>query len=99
MIKLIATSLVALGTLYAQPAPVFRVTVSARTTKAVSYQHRSGSTKIDFEGTDLLPTGRGQARVESKQGHIQIEAEFNNLQPATKYGAEFLTYEIGRAHV
>jgi len=94
MIKLIATSLVALGTLYAQPAPVFRVTVSARTTKAVSYQHRSGSTKIDFEGTDLLPTGRGQARVESKQGHIQIEAEFNNLQPATKYGAEFLTYVL-----
>jgi len=102
MNKTIATSLLVFGTLSAQPPPsqdngpmpVFRVTVSARTTKAVSYQHRSGSTKIDFAGTDLLPMARGEARVESKQGHIQIEAEFSNLQPATKNGAEFLTYVL-----
>jgi len=37
---------------------------------------------------------RGEARVESKQGHIQIEAEFSDLQPATKNGAEFLTYVL-----
>ena len=74
--------------------PIYRVTVTARTTKAVNYQHRSGATKIDFHGTELLPLSHGEAKVESKQGYIEIEVEFRNLQPATKYGAEYLTYVL-----
>ncbi|MCX6633361.1 MAG: OmpA family protein, partial [Candidatus Solibacter sp.] len=68
--------------------PIYRVTVTARTTKAVNYQHRSGATKIDFRGTELLAKARGEAKVESKQGYIEIEVEFDDLQPATKNGAE-----------
>jgi outer membrane protein OmpA-like peptidoglycan-associated protein len=75
-------------------APIYRISVTARTTKAISYQHRSGATKIDFRGTELLPLSHGQANVESKQGRIAIEVEFRNLQPATKYGAEYLTYVL-----
>jgi outer membrane protein OmpA-like peptidoglycan-associated protein len=75
-------------------APIYRVSVTARTTKAISYQHRNGATKIDFRGTELLPLSHGQANVESKQGRIAIEVEFRNLQPATKYGAEYLTYVL-----
>ncbi len=74
--------------------PVYRITVTARTTKAVSYRHRSGATKIDFKGTEFLPNARGEAKVESKQGRIEIEAEFDGLQPATKNGAEYLTYVL-----
>ena len=74
--------------------PIYRVTVTARTTKAVNYQHRSGATKIDFRGTELLPRARGEAKVESKQGYIEIEVEFDDLQPATKQGAEYLTYVL-----
>ena len=74
--------------------PIYRVSVTARTAKAVSYQHRSGATKIDFKGTELLPDARGEAKVESKQGRIEIEVEFNGLQPATKNGAEYLTYVL-----
>ena len=74
--------------------PIYRVTVISRTAKAVSYQHRSGATKIDFQGTDLLPTARGQAKVESRQGRIEIEVEFDGLQAATKNGAEYLTYVL-----
>ena len=74
--------------------PVYRVTVTERTMKAVNYQHRSGATKIDFLGTDLLPNSHGQAKVESKKGYIEIEVEFDKLQPATKYGAEYLTYVL-----
>jgi hypothetical protein len=72
--------------------PIYRVTVTART--AVSYQHRSGATQIDFRGTDLLSLARGEARVESKQGRIEIDTEFRNLEPATKNGAEYLTYVL-----
>ena len=77
-----------------QDQPVYRVTVTSRTAKAVSYQHRSGTTSIDFQGTDLLPSARGMARVASKQGRIAIEVEFQGLQPATNNGAEYLTYVL-----
>jgi outer membrane protein OmpA-like peptidoglycan-associated protein len=72
--------------------PIYRVTVVARTTKAINYNHRSGPTKIDFRGTPLLPEARGVATVESKQGVIKIDARMEKLQPATKFGPEYLTY-------
>jgi outer membrane protein OmpA-like peptidoglycan-associated protein len=74
--------------------PIYHVTVIARTAKAINYQHRSGATKIDFRGTELLPRARGEAKVESKQGYIEIEVEFDGLQPATAQGAEYLTYVL-----
>ena len=72
--------------------PIYRVSVTGRTAKAVNYQHRSGATKIDFRGTELMPKARGEAKVEGKQGYIEIEVEFDELQPASKYGSEYLTY-------
>ena len=77
-----------------QDQPVYRVTVTSRTAKAISYQHRSATTSVDFQGTDLLPSARGLARVASKQGRIAIDVEFQGLQPATKNGAEYLTYVL-----
>jgi hypothetical protein len=59
--------------------PIYRVTVTERTTQAISYRNRSGATRIDFRGTSLLPNSHGEARVGSKQGYIEIEVEFRNL--------------------
>jgi outer membrane protein OmpA-like peptidoglycan-associated protein len=75
-------------------APIYRVTVTERTAKAISYQHRSGATKIDFSGTSLMPNAHGEAKVESKQGYVEIEVEFRNLPEATQFGAEYLTYVL-----
>jgi len=72
--------------------PIYRVTVVARTMKAINYNHRSGATRIDFRGTALLPDARGEASVESKQGVIKIDARMEKLQPATDFGSEYLTY-------
>jgi outer membrane protein OmpA-like peptidoglycan-associated protein len=72
--------------------PTFRVTVVSRSVRAVNYKHRSGATKIDFAGTDLMPAANGQAKVESKKGYIEIEVEFGNLQKPTTFGNEYLTY-------
>jgi outer membrane protein OmpA-like peptidoglycan-associated protein len=72
--------------------PTFRVVVTSRTTPAVNYKHRSGSTKVDFAGTDLMPSADGKAEVNSKRGAIEIEAEFGNLQKPTTFGNEYLTY-------
>jgi outer membrane protein OmpA-like peptidoglycan-associated protein len=74
--------------------PIYRVNVTHRSAKAINYQHRSGATKIDFRGTELLSNARGEAKVEGKQGYIEIEVEFDNLQPANKLGAEYLTYVL-----
>jgi outer membrane protein OmpA-like peptidoglycan-associated protein len=75
-------------------APIYRVTVTERTAKAISYQHRSGATKVDFSGTSLMPNAHGEAKVESKQGYVEIEVEFRNLPEATQFGAEYLTYVL-----
>ena len=74
--------------------PIYRVSVTARTAKAINYRHRSGATKIDFRGTELLPESHGEAKVESKQGYIEIEVEFRKLEPAAKFGSEYLTYVL-----
>jgi outer membrane protein OmpA-like peptidoglycan-associated protein len=74
------------------PTPTFRVTVISRSVRAVNYKHRSGASKVDFAGTDLMPAANGQAKVESKKGYIGIEAEFGNLQKPTTFGNEYLTY-------
>src|SRR5262247_1013944 len=75
-------------------SPIFKLTVNVveRTTKAINYRHRSGATAVDFRGTPLLPDARGEAKVESKQGYIEIEVEFDDLEQATRFGSEYLTY-------
>ena len=72
--------------------PTYRVTVISRSVQAVNYKHRSGASKVDFAGTDLMPAANGQAKVESKKGYTEIEVEFNNLQNPTTFGNEYLTY-------
>ncbi len=74
--------------------PVFRVKVVSRTTKAVNYRHRGGSTTVDFKGTDLLPEASGKAKVNSKAGRLQINADFSHLDAATKFGPQYLTYVL-----
>ena len=74
--------------------PILRVNVVARSTKAVNYRHRGGATKVDFAGTALQPKAYGEAKVETKKGYTEIEVEFDDLEPATKFGPEFLTYVL-----
>jgi outer membrane protein OmpA-like peptidoglycan-associated protein len=74
--------------------PTFRVTVISRSVQAVNYQHRSGSSKLDFAGTDLMPSANGVAEINSKRGSIAIEAEFGDLQKPTAFGNEYLTYVL-----
>ena len=74
--------------------PILRVNVVARSTKAVNYRHRAGATKVDFAGTALQPKAYGEAKVETKKGYTEIEVEFDDLEPANKFGPEFLTYVL-----
>jgi outer membrane protein OmpA-like peptidoglycan-associated protein len=65
----------------------------SRTTKAINYRP-GGSVKIDFHGTDLMQSAAGEAKVENKNGRIEVDAKFDNLEEATKFGLEYLTYVL-----
>lgn len=77
---------------FAQSPYTLRVDVVERSMKAINYLHRGGSTTIGFRGTPLQPGARGEAKVEGKQGYTEIEVEFDDMIPATRYGREYLTY-------
>jgi outer membrane protein OmpA-like peptidoglycan-associated protein len=76
------------------PTPTYRINVVSRTTRAVSYRHRSGATKVNFQGTDLMPGAAGEAKVESKRGALEVEVEFSGLDRPTSFGNEYLTYVL-----
>ncbi|HTR46544.1 MAG TPA: OmpA family protein [Verrucomicrobiae bacterium] len=77
-----------------QTSPLYRVTVVAKSTKAINYSHAKGSTAIDFKGTVLMPFAKGEAHVEAKRGVVSISSKFEKLSPATQYGPQFLTYVL-----
>ncbi len=65
--------------------PTFRVVVISRSVQAVNYKHRSGSSKLDFAGTTLMPSANGVAEVNSHRGSIVIDTEFGDLQKPTTF--------------
>jgi len=74
--------------------PMFRVVVISRTVQAINYRHRSGASDVEFAGTTLMPSAEGKAKVRSKRGTMEVEAEFGNLQSPTTFGDEYLTYVL-----
>jgi outer membrane protein OmpA-like peptidoglycan-associated protein len=73
---------------------IYHVKVVERDLDAVNYFHRSGATHVNFEGTNLLPNAKGEAKVDSQRGGIHISAEFKGLTPANGFGPEYLTYVL-----
>jgi len=74
--------------------PLYRIQVVGRDLPAINYFHRSGSTKIGFQGTTLLPNASGTAKVEARGGRTSIDADFAGLTPANGFGPEYLTYVL-----
>lgn len=75
------------------PASPSTATVS-RSISAMHYRLQGGSTKIDFHGSDLLQRASGEAKVEGKKTNFEIEAKFQGIEDATKFGLEYLTYVL-----
>ena len=74
--------------------PLYKIEVVARDLPAVNYKHRSDSTHVGFSGTALLPAAKGEAKVQSERGKMQINAKFSGLVPANTFGPEYLTYVL-----
>jgi len=82
------------ATVSAGPTSAYRVVVISRSVQAVNYQHRGGASEVDFAGTALMSSADGKAKVRSKRGTMEVEAEFGNLQSPTIFGGEYLTYVL-----
>ena len=74
--------------------PLYKIQVVGRDIPAINYFHRSGATKIGFQGTSLLPGAHGEAKVEARAGRTVIDASFEHLVPANSFGTEYLTYVL-----
>src|SRR5436309_13981211 len=61
---------------------------------ALNNTFRSGSTKVDLQGTDLMPGSTGTAKVESHLGRINLHIQANRLDSPQKFGTEYLTYVL-----
>ena len=77
-----------------QTTTITKVITVSRTTPAVNYRSRGDSTKVDFQGTSLLPGATGRGEVHARSGRLDIEAHFEHLRPASMFGQEYLTYVL-----
>ena len=72
--------------------PIFRVTVVSRTTKAINFHHRTGTTQVDLKGTELMPLATGIARVQSNTGATKMTLDIKKMSSPQSFGPEYLTF-------
>jgi len=65
----------------------------SRTSKAINFG-RAGATKLNLHGTDSMPRGYGELKIQSKNGRVEVEAKVGSLDPASRFGLEYLTYVL-----
>jgi outer membrane protein OmpA-like peptidoglycan-associated protein len=76
------------------PAPVYRVNVVERTTKAIDYRRKGGNLKVDLVGTELMPDAHGYAKVDDHTGRVKIDIDFKHLKQPQSFGPQYLTYVL-----
>ena len=73
---------------------IYHVKVVQRSLDAVNYLNRSGSTHVNFAGTNLAPSIRGDAKVDAVTGKTNISVKLEGFTPANGFGPEYLTYVL-----
>jgi outer membrane protein OmpA-like peptidoglycan-associated protein len=62
--------------------------------EAMNYRLLNASTRIEFQGTALLPAATGKAKVKTREGISTIKAKFEHLPAASTFGEACLTYVL-----
>ena len=73
---------------------VYHIKVVQRSLDAVNYLNRSGSTHVDFQGTNLEPSVKGDAKVDAVTGKTNVSVRLEGFTPANGFGPEYLTYVL-----
>ena len=82
-----------LSTAQTQPSFPAKAEPIVRTTKALHYRP-GANVKIEFRSTELMQGASGEAKVEGKKTNIAVDARFEGMEAATKFGLEYLTYVV-----
>ncbi len=95
---LVCATLLLSSSLTIAQAPGTSTTASAgtnvsRTLRAMHFRQGS-SIKIAFQATDQMRGASGEAKIEGKKANVAIDAKFQGLDDATKFGLEYLTYVL-----
>ena len=92
----LTTAAVAQDTAAQQSQEIPASALTTKTVEAVGYLVGSGGTKVNMVGTDLMPNGTGDVKVEikSKADRASVNLSVKGLQPAQTVGTEFLTYVL-----
>ena len=77
-----------------QSPVVFRVEVVSRTTKAINYHHRQGSTTVTLQPSSFAPKAKGEVKVDSKTGATKVEAYIEKMPAANTLSDGYLTYVL-----
>ena len=77
-----------------QPVFVFKVEVVSRTTQAINFHHRQGSTLVGLQGTSFAPKSKGEVKVDSKTGATKVDAYVEKLPAASTLSEGYLTYVL-----
>ncbi|HKR84815.1 MAG TPA: OmpA family protein [Terriglobales bacterium] len=89
---LLCSASLALAQSQAPPASSPSKSVS-RTLQAMRFRQGS-NVKIMFQATDQMRGASGEAKLEGKKGTVTVDAKFEGLDDATKFGLEYLTYVL-----
>src|SRR4029078_2982454 len=54
----------------------------------------TSTSTVHFHGTDRLPRGSGEGRIERGGTSMRIHVELHDMKPATLFGGDFNTYVI-----
>jgi len=65
----------------------------SRTLQAMRFRQGS-NVKVMFQATDQMRGASGEAKLEGKKGTVTVDAKFQGLDEATKFGLEYLTYVL-----
>ena len=76
------------------PPVVFHVDVVSRTTKAINYHHRQGSTTVTLESSTFAPKAKGEVKVDSKTGATKVDAYIEKMPAASTLAEGYLTYVL-----
>jgi outer membrane protein OmpA-like peptidoglycan-associated protein len=67
--------------------------ITAKSITAIGYTVGKG-TRVDLKGTELMPQGNGEAKVQAGTGATSVEAQIQNMAQPSTFGAEFLTFVL-----
>jgi outer membrane protein OmpA-like peptidoglycan-associated protein len=75
-------------------SPTATAKTTQRSIRAINYRRAGVTLKIAFHSTDTNQIASGEAEVKNKGSRVEINAKFASLEPATRFGLQYLTYVL-----